>query len=417
MRQSQLFTKTRKESPKDETSKNADLLIRGGFIHKEMAGVYDYLPLGFRVFKNIERLIRTEMNNVGGQEVYLSALQNKELWEKTDRWNSKEVWFKTELNGGGELGLGFTHEEPLTHLMTNFISSYKDVPCAVYQFQTKFRNELRAKSGIMRGREFVMKDMYTFARNKEEHEKLYEQLKNSYIEIFKKVGIGEITYPTKARGGTFSAYSDEFQTVTESGEDVIHVCTECQQAYNDEVKDEFDTCSCGSSSFEAKKTIEVGNIFDLGTKFSEAFSLTYKNEDGEEQHVHMGSYGIGLGRLMGAVAEVLSDDKGLVWPHTIAPFAVHLVRIGDEDEVVRSADEFYEAVMREGIEVLYDDRDKGAGEKFSDSDLIGIPLRVIVSSKTVASGEHEMVERSSGKITHINESSLVDTIQTYVGKN
>ncbi len=414
MRQTHLFTKTRKESPKDETSKNADLLIRAGFIHKEMAGVYDYLPLGLRVIKNIEGLIRKEMDKVGGQEVELSSLQNKEIWEKTERWDAKDIWFKTELNGGGELGLGFTHEEPLTQVMTNFVSSYKDLPLSVYQFQTKFRNELRAKSGIMRGREFLMKDMYTFALDKEQHEELYAKLKEAYIEIFKKAGIGEITHPTKALGGTFSPYSDEFQTETGSGEDTIHVCTACNIAYNEEVKGEFEKCTCGSDSFETKKTVEVGNIFNLGTKFSEALGLSYKDESGKENNVHMGSYGIGLGRLMGTIAETLSDEKGLVWPMSVAPFQVHLVRLGDNEEVVRSADEFYEGLLREGVEVLYDDRDVSAGEKFNDSDLIGIPLRVVVSAKTVQSGEHEMVERQSGKTHFVTESSLVDTIQSYV---
>ncbi|HEY0221184.1 MAG TPA: aminoacyl--tRNA ligase-related protein, partial [Candidatus Paceibacterota bacterium] len=269
MRQSQLFTKTRKEAPSDETSKNAQLLIKAGFIHKEMSGVYAMLPLGLITLNKIINIIREEMNLIGGQEVSLTALQEKELWEKTNRWSDGVVdnWFKTKLKNDTEVGLGFTHEEPLTRLMTEQISSYRELPRYVYQFQTKFRNETRAKSGIMRTREFIMKDLYSFSKDEEEHKEFYEKAKDAYMRVFNQVGLGDITYLTTASGGVFSEFSHEFQTLTDSGEDIIYVDENNKTAINKEVYD-------GSGGVE-KKAVEVGNIFTLGTRFSEASGLNY----------------------------------------------------------------------------------------------------------------------------------------------
>ena len=388
MRQSLLFTKTRKEAPADEVSKNAQLLIRAGFIHKEMAGVYDYLPLGLRVINKIINIIREEMNVIGGQEMTLSALQDKELWEKTNRWDDKVVdaWFKTKLKNESELGLGFTHEEPLTRLMKDHISSHRDLPTYPYQFQTKFRNETRAKSGVMRTREFIMKDLYSFSRDEKEHADFYEKIKQSYIKIFQRVGIGDHTYLTFASGGVFSKFSHEFQTLTDAGEDTIYINEEKNIAVNKEVFTDDVKKDLGlSSNFKEAKSVEVGNIFTLGTRFSEPLGLTYKNESGEEVPVIMGSYGIGPARLMGVIVELLSDDKGMVWPKEVAPFSVHLVSVGASEEVKKFADDLYENLKNKGVEVLYDDRDLRAGEKFADSDLIGIPVRFVVSDKTVAS--------------------------------
>ena len=410
MRQSQLFTKTRKEAPKDEVSRNAQLLIRGGYIHKEMAGVYSMLPLGLRVIKNIEAIIRDEMNAVGGQEIELSALQEPELWSKTNRWDgAADVWFRTKLSGGPDLGLAFTHEEPIARMMTDHVSSYKDLPKSVYQFQKKFRNELRAKSGLMRGREFVMKDLYTFSRDEAGLDALYEDLRVAYENVFRRAGIGNTTYLTFASGGVFSKWSHEFQTVTDAGEDIIYIDNEKRIAVNKEVYTDEVLKELGvrKDTLIEAKAVEVGNIFKLGTRFSEPLGLTYKDEDGSEKPVVMGSYGIGLGRLMATVVEVLSDDKGIVWPESIAPFTYHLVDLSGGDEEVRGrADGLYSALSAHGITVLFDDRDVSAGEKFADSDLLGIPYRIVVSKKNT-NDTLEVVRRATGEVLTMSEGELL----------
>ena len=412
MRQSQLFTKTRKDAPKDEVSKNAQLLIRAGYIHKEMAGVYAMLPLGLRVFNNIVSIIREEMNAIDGQELSMTALQDPAPWKESGRWDDKaiDVWFKTALKSGGEVGLGTTHEEPVTRLMTEYISSYRDLPRVVYQFQTKFRNELRAKSGIMRTREFVMKDMYSFSRNEEEFRKFYELAAAAYKKVFERVGLGDVTYRTFASGGSFSKFSDEFQTISDAGEDIIYVHEGKKIAVNKEVYTDEVLKELGLSKDELveKKAIEVGNIFPLATRFSDALNLKYKDEEGKEHTPIMGCYGIGPARLMGTVAELLSDDKGLVWPESIAPFRAHLIELSNgNSDVMNEAEEVYKQLTQAKVEVLWDDRDARAGEKFADSDLLGIPWRVVVSEKTLASGKYECVERKSGKVVHITLDELL----------
>ncbi len=411
MRQSQLFTKTRKTAPKDEVAKNAQLLIRAGYIHKEMAGVYSYLPLGLRTLAKIEHIIRHEMNAIGGIQLAMSALQDKAVWERTDRWDSKnvDVWFKTALQQGGEVGLGFTHEEPLTNIMRDHIASWRDLPVYAYQFQTKFRNEVRAKSGVMRTREFIMKDLYSFSADEKAHEKFYEKAAEAYMRIFKSAGIGDKTYKTFASGGSFSKFSHEFQTVCDAGEDIIYIHEKERIAINkevftDDVKRELNL----SDDFKEVKAAEVGNIFTLGTRFSETLGLTYKNSEGKSVPVFMGSYGIGPARLMGVIVELLSDEKGIVWPKDVAPFPIHLVSVvGASSEIVKEADRLYEMLKENNIEVLYDDRDARAGEKFADSDLIGIPTRMIISEKTMAAGGVELVDRATGKSKFVNESDIL----------
>ena len=415
MRQSQLFTKTRKEAPKDEVAKNAQLLIRAGFIHKEMAGVYSLLPLGLRVLERINRVIRDEMNAIGGQEMLMSALQSKELWEQTDRWSDGVVdnWFKTQLKGGGEVGLGFTHEEPLTNIMRSHIHSYADLPKLAYQIQWKFRNEERAKSGILRGREFLMKDLYTFARTEDEHTELYEGAATAYAKIFTRLGIGERTYRTFASGGVFSKYSHEFQCLSEVGEDTIYVHEGKRMAINKEVMNAEVLADLGVAESELKeqKAIEVGNIFSLGTRFSEALGLTYKDSAGKDTPVVMGSYGIGSSRMVGVIAEVLSDEKGLIWPKEVAPYNAHLIVIHGNEDVRAEADRMYELLTENGIDVLYDDRDARAGEKFADADLIGIPLRIVVSEKTIQAGGVEVTERASASSSLVPESELIEYLK------
>ena len=412
MRQSQLFTKTRREAPKDEVSKNAQLLIRGGFIHKEMAGVYAYLPLGLLVQNKIRQIVREEMNAIGGQELLMTSLQRKELWEKTKRWDDKVVdaWFKTELKAGGEVGLAWSHEEPIAEMMKNYVASFRDLPVFVYQFQTKLRNELRAKSGIMRGREFVMKDMYSFCLGEEDHTKFYNQAIDAYMNVYKRLGLGDDTYVAFASGGAFTKFSHEFQTIVENGEDTIYVNRQKKIAVNEEVLNEDTLKNLGVSrdELEEVKTAEVGNIFNFGTQKSEDLGLYYKNEKGEQVPVWMGSYGIGITRLMGLLAEKFSDEKGIVWPEAVAPFRVHLVELsGGNGDVSGEAKELYRELTGAGVEVLWDDRDARAGEKFADSDLLGLPLRVVVSEKTLAAGSFECVHRAGGKTEHLSTSELI----------
>ncbi|MDO8471255.1 MAG: aminoacyl--tRNA ligase-related protein [bacterium] len=404
MRQSKLFTKTRREAPKDEVSKNAILLIRAGFINKERAGIYDYLPLGLRVLKKIENVIREEMNALGGQELLMSSLQRRELWEKhfnQDRWDDRnvDVWFKTKLKDESELGLAFTHEEPISNMLEQFVSSYQDLPFSVYQFQTKFRNELRAQSGILRGKEFLMKDLYSFYTDEESHLGFYNKVMDAYTNIFARAGIGDKTYIALASGGSFSEHSHEFQTVCDAGEDTIYI--------TDEGKKEAENKEIGVRDLEEKRAVEVGNIFTLGTKFSDP-NLKFKDKDGKEHHVFMGSYGIGVTRLMGTVVEVLSDEKGIVWPKEIAPFKVHLLSLTAESKDF--ADKVYETLLSKRVEVLYDDRDLRAGEKFADADLIGIPTRVVIGTKTLESEMLEVKDRATGEIKEMTIEHLIDEL-------
>ena len=394
MYQSKLFTKTRKEAPADEVSKNAQLLIRAGFITKEIAGVYSYLPLGLRVLKKIEQIIREEMDAIGGSEMRTSALQEKSVWEKTNRWSDDVVdnWFKTELKNGTQLGLSFTNEEAFSNLMKGFISSYKDLPLYPYDFKTIFRNETRAKSGIMRGREFHWKALYSFSKDENEHNEFYKKITDSYINVFNRVGLGDITYLTFASGGTFSKYSHEFQTLSDAGEDIIYIDSTKNIAINKEVLTDEVLSDLGVSkdSLKEEKSIEVGNIFSLGFKFSEPFDLTYKNEEGKNIPVFMGSYGIGISRLMGTIVETLSDEKGIVWSESVAPFQVHIISLGKNEE----AEDLYKKLTAQGVEVLFDDRDTSAGAKLADADLIGIPHRIVVSAKSLEAGGYEYKKRN-----------------------
>jgi len=410
MKQSQLFTKTKKESPADEVSLNAELLIRAGFISKEMAGVYSFLPMGIKVLNKIEDIIRDEMNKIGGLEMRTSVLQNKEVWEKSGRWNDEVVdnWFKTQLKNGAEVGLSFTNEEAYANILKQYVSSYKDLPLYLYDFKNIFRNEARSKSGILRGREFYWKALYSFSKDEEQHNEFYEKAKIAYKNVFQRVGIGHLTYMTFASGGSFAKFSHEFQTVTGAGEDTIYVDENKSIAINKEVYNDEIISSLGLNKEELveKKAIEVGNIFSLGTKFSTPFELNYKNETGEEKLVVMGSYGIGLSRLMGTIVEVLSDDKGIIWPESVSPFKIHLLSLGVDENVKNGAEELYNKLTEKGIEVLFDDRlDVSAGEKFADSDLIGIPYRVVVSKRSLADGGYEVKKRiePSGKIVNIDD--------------
>lgn len=413
MRQSQLFTKTKREAPKDEVSKNAELLIRAGYIFKEMAGVYTILPLGIRVVDKVTAIIREEMNAVGGLEMRTSALQTKETWEKTNRWSDDVVdnWFKTTLKNGTELGLSFTNEEAYSNIIKNFVSSYKDLPMYPYDFKTIFRNEVRAKSGIMRGREFYWKALYSFSKDQAEHDAFYEKMKIAYMNVFTRVGLGDNTYLTFASGGTFSKYSHEFQTLSDAGEDVIYIDKDKNIAINKEVlTDEvLADLDINKEHLVEEKSIEVGNIFSLGFKFSEPFDLTYQNDNGEKIPVYMGSYGIGITRLLGTIVETLSDEKGIVWPESVAPYRVHLVLLGDNDDAKNKAEALYSELVLKGVEVLFDDRNGvSVGEKLNDTDLLGMPHRVIISEKSLEKGGVEYKKRTATEATIMSIAECVD---------
>ncbi len=403
MRFTQTLIKTSRDSIKDEESKNAQLLIRAGYIDKLMAGVYTFLPLGQRVLNKVQALIRKHMNAAHGVELLMPSLHPKNLYEQTNRWDTMDslVRFVTHWTKS-EYALGATHEEVVVPLMQKFIHSYKDLPKAVYQIQNKFRDEKRAKSGLLRGKEFLMKDLYSFHTNESDLADYYDIQTQAYKNIFAEAGIGDRTYMTFASGGAFSKYSHEFQTLSDAGEDTIYICDKCKIAVNREIITEQSTCpTCGKGKLSEAKAIEVGNIFKLNTKFSDAFSFTYTNEQGEQKPVFMGCYGIGISRLMGIVAELLSDEKGLMWPVSLAPFSVHLIGLNTDDQTVTSSvEKLYKQLTDSGIEVLYDDRSQvNAGEKFADADLIGCPLRITVSKRTLAKNEFELKARNSDEVS------------------
>lgn len=398
MRVSKLFTKTLKQAPADEVAKNAQLLIRAGFVYKEMAGVYAYLPLGLRVLENIKTIVREEMDAIDSNELVMTTLQRKEIWEKTSRWSDDvvDIWFKTNLKDGTELGLGWSHEEAIVEMVKSYIHSYRDLPVSLYQFQQKMRNELRAKSGIMRGREFVMKDMYSLHATKEDLDAYYQQVIEAYKRVYDRLGIGQDTYVTFASGGAFTKFSHEFQTICDAGEDVIYLHRQKNIAINEEVIDDaIAELGIAREELEQVKTAETGNIFNFGTQKTDEMGLYYTDAEGKQQSLHIGSYGIGITRAMGVIAEKLSDDKGLVWPVAIAPYKVYLVSIGD---VAEQATELYKQLKAAGVTVLFDDRDERPGAKFADTELIGLPYRVTISERLLADQKFEFSRRSGGEV-------------------
>lgn len=390
MKQSLLFTKTAKQTSKDEVSFNAQILIRAGFIDKVSAGVYTYLPLGLLVINKIINIVRKEMNAIGGQELLMPALTSEEIWRKTGRWDKFDVLFKLVGHDGKNYALGATHEEVITPLIRKFISSYKDLPLYAYQIQTKFRNEKRAKAGLIRGREFLMKDLYSFHASQEDLDTYYEVVKSAYYNIYRSLGLENLVYLTYASGGEFSKYSHEFQVATVVGEDHIYVCRKCMVAINKEIILEHNFCpSCGNKDLHVEKSIEVGNIFKLGSKFSRAFDFFYADQAGHNQEVIMGCYGLGLSRIFGTLVEVFHDQRGIIWPESIAPFRVHLLSLGNNVE----ADLIYMILRERGVEVLYDDRDISFGQKFVEADLIGCPYRLIIGKKFISSSKLELQKR------------------------
>lgn len=408
MRLSQNFTRTLREAPADEVSRNAQLLIRAGFVYKTMAGVYSYTPLGLRVLENIKQIVREEMNAVHSQELIMSSLQQKDIWLETGRWSDEvvDVWFKSALQDGTEVGFGWTHEEPIIDMLRTYLKSYKDLPISVYQFQNKLRNELRAKSGIMRGREFIMKDMYSVHDSKEALDTYYNEAIEAYKRCFDRFGIGNDTYVTFASGGAFTKFSHEFQTICDAGEDYIYLHRDKNIAVNEEVIDDaIKELGINRDELEKVKTAEVGNIFNFGTQKSEEMNLVFTDRDGKVQHPFVGSYGIGITRVMGVIVEKFADDKGIVWPANIAPAKVYLVQIGQESKAL--ADTLYDELMSHGVEVIYDDRDERPGAKFADAELMGIPYRVTVSDRLIAEQKLEFTSRATGETELLTHDELL----------
>lgn len=415
MRQSRLFQKTTKNISRLEISRNAQLLTKAGYINQLMAGVYSYMPLGLRVLNKIENIIRQEMNAINGQELLMPALHPKDIWQTTGRWDNVDVLFKLKGAGDRDLALGPTHEEVVTPLGASLISSYKDLPVAAYQIQTKFRNEARAKSGLLRGREFRMKDMYSFHADQNDLDAYYDVVTKAYTRIFERCGLGDKTKITFASGGIFSKYSHEFQTVTEYGEDIIYLVPGTTLAINKEIINDRDALkeivpnyTAGmEENFEQCKAIEVGNIFKLGTKFSDVCGVRFTTSDGTIQIPVMGCYGIGPSRIMGTVAECLSDEKGLIWPVEVAPYKIHLIRLAHKEDHIQRCDEIYEMLIRTNIDVLYDDRPNiAAGTKFADSDLLGIPQKLIISEKTLNENNLEWRGRTEQQSVAISIDNL-----------
>ncbi|NTW21999.1 prolyl-tRNA synthetase [Candidatus Falkowbacteria bacterium] len=406
MRQSKFFTKVSRDLPKDEESYNAQVLIRAGFIDKVGAGIYTILPLGLRVLSKINLIIREEMDRIGGQELLMPGLNPKEVWQATGRWEGFDALFKLKGSDSKEYALGATHEEIVTPLAKKHIFSYKELPVYLYQIQTKFRNEKRAKAGLIRGREFLMKDLYSFHTDEDDLSRFYKLAQKAYFKVFERCGLLDVTYLTFASGGAFSKYSHEYQTVTEAGEDTIHICDDCQIAINQEIIEEQPGCpNCERTDLRQAKAVEVGNIFKLRTKFSKACGLTYKDAEGEQRLVEMGCYGIGPTRVMGTIVEVHHDDRGVIWPETVAPFKLHLISLNQ----AKVAEEIYETLLERGVEVLFDDRDISAGEKFAEADLIGCPFRAVVSEKTLAQGDKvEVKRRKNGTAELVSISRLLD---------
>lgn len=412
MRLSKLFTKTSKNAPADEVAKNAQLLIKAGYVYKVMAGVYVYTPLGLRTLENIKQIVREEMNAIGGQELIMTNLQNKASWEATGRWSDEivDVWFKTKLQDDTEIGLAWSHEEPIMEMMQQYIKSYKDLPVSVYQFQTKLRNELRSKSGIMRGREFVMKDMYSLHASQEDMDQYYNKVIEAYKRIYDRLGLGNDTFVTFASGGAFTKFSHEFQTICDAGEDILYVNDDRSIAVNEEVLDDASAeLGIDKNILRPIKSAEVGNIFKFGTEKSEQMNIKFIDFQGKSQPIYLASYGVGITRVMGVIVEKFSDEKGLVWPENIAPYKIYILSIGGKDSIIH-ADQLYKELTDRGIEVLYDDRDERPGVKFADAELMGIPYRITVSDRLIEKNQYEYTVRSSGETILLTRDELIARI-------
>jgi prolyl-tRNA synthetase len=405
---SKLFPQAKREVAAE--SLNHRLLVQAGFIDQLMAGSWTLLPLGWRVITKINQVIREEMNAIGGQEMLMPLMHPKEIWNETGRWETAdEVMYKLKDTRQKEFALSFTHEEIVMDLLRKNIQSYQDLPVSIYHFSTKFRNELRARSGILRGREFMMKDLYSAHASEADLMDYYEKVKEAYIKIFKRLGFADLPRGkagckvVEADGGVFTdKHTHEFQVLADSGEDTIFYCEACDWAQNLEIYKgkKGDKCpSCKKGSIETSKAIEVGNIFPLGTRYSEKMRVEFTDKEGKKQPVWFGSYGIGPTRVMGTMVEVSHDEKGIIWPEAVVPFQAHLINLGEE----KRAEEVYNQLTEAGVEVLWDDRDESAGVKFADCDLIGIPVRLVVSAKTGEKIEAKVRTEAKSELLSLDE--------------
>ena len=406
MRQSKLFAKTKKQSPKDAEAISHKLLVKGDFIDQLTTGVYSFLPLGWRVHQKIEQIIREEMNAIEGQEVFLPVLAPKKIWQETNRWETMDPpLFKLKDRHQKELSLGPTHEEIITDLARRRVTSYKDLPFYLYQIQNKFRNEMRSSGGLLRVREFIMKDLYSFHASEDDLKKYYEKVKKAYLKIFQRCGLKVV--PIEAESGAIGGMlSHEFALIAESGEDKILACPKCDYGANLNKVGKIKLCPKCKTELISSQGIESGHIFDLGTKYSQPMKACFIDKKGIKQSIVMGCYGIGLGRLMAATVEVHHDQKGIIWPTSVAPFQVHLIELNAEQE----AEKIYKSLQKEQIEVLYDDREESAGVKFADADLIGVPLRIVVSKKTLEKESVEFKKRNEEKIKLVKIKDILKNV-------
>ena len=387
-----------KEAPREADTINHKLLVQGGFVRQLMAGAYTYLPLGLRVLDKISDIVREEMDGIDGEEILMPMLHPASIWKKSGGWDNVDVLFKIKSRTGKDYALGQSQEEVVTPLMQEFVNSYKDLPAAVYHIQWKFRDELRSKSGILRGREFLMKDMYSWHENQDDFEDFYEKVKQAYLTAYGRLGLTAKT--TEASGGSFSQkISYEFMVLTDAGEDDILYCLSCEFCVNTEIAKvkKNETCpKCKEGKLEMGRASEVGNVFDLGEKYVKDFGLTYTDKEGQKRYPIMGCYGFGISRTMGVIVEKCNDERGIVWPESIAPFKVNLIGLGDEG--IKKAEQIYKKLEEIGIEVLFDDREESAGVKFADCDLIGCPVRVVISKKSLAEGGVEVKRRNESQV-------------------
>lgn len=410
MRYSQLFGKTIKEVSKKYEARSHELLTRAGFIDQVASGVYNILPLGKRVINKIEQIIREEINAIGGQEIAMPLLHPKRLWQKTKRWQTVDILFKTKSRFGQEYALAPTHEETVVPLAKKWIKSYRDLPLCLYHITEKFRDEPRPKSGILRGREFGMKDLYSFHENQEDLISYYQKVIKAYVKIFNRCGLTDVKI-TEASGGSFTKkHSHEFNVLTDAGEVDLIYCPRCDFCQNKEITKmrENNPCpKCSKGRLKTGRAIEVGNIFDLGTRFSQAFDLVFIGRDNQPHLVVVGCYGIGTSRLLGTIVEIHNDDKGIIWPKTVAPYQIHLVGLDLKDKKVSSkAEKIYQLLKKNNVEVLYDDRQGiTAGEKLVTADLIGIPTRLVISQKTAQ--KIELKQRNQNKKTLLSADELI----------
>ncbi len=415
---SKFFIPTIKETPIGTEAISHQLSLRAGLVHMLSAGVYCYLPLGLRVLKRVENIIREEMDAAGAHELFLSCLQPIELWQRTGRDKTlAEVMIRFKDKKGKEMCLGPTHEEVITELTRSYVQSYRQLPVTLYQIQTKFRDELRTRFGIVRACEFIMKDAYSFDRDKEGLKKSYALMYDAYNNIFKRCGLKTIIVEadTGAMGGDLS---HEFLITAPIGESFVAQCSSCgfAQDAQEDFKDGSKCPQCSKDALGKQVAIELGHIFQLGTKYTDALEGLYLDEDGKRKPMVMGCYGIGVSRMIAAIIEVNSDANGIIWPEEVAPFDVEILPLqGNDPESMKLARSYYDELLKEGFDVLLDDRDESAGRKFNDADLIGIPWKVIIGKRKLAEGAVELKSRRTGEVKVVAKDQLVSAVKDILG--